>query len=103
MVDVTRSTKWMTKEEAEAHQTLTEKNARIIERTNIFQKTEPLKKGTLELKHAHRHTSKQEFVCINCDTAYHTLGDTAFCNGHIIDLCPWCREDSKPWWRGRGC
>lgn len=48
------------------------------------------------------------YTCVDCDTEYpikfdrKTLDDTAFCNGHSITLCPWCRPDSKPWKHGRG-
>ncbi|TYO96742.1 hypothetical protein EDC39_11230 [Geothermobacter ehrlichii] len=24
------------------------------------------------------------------------------CNGVLINRCPWCREDSRPWRNGRG-
>lgn len=40
--------------------------------------------------------------CVDCGTTYPVIRDTAMCNGHKIDLCPWCRPDSRPWFRGRG-
>ena len=53
-------------------------------------------------------------VCVTCGTHYplmHILHDEIGeyvykwehrCNGYTITLCPWCREDSKPWTAGRG-
>ena len=46
-------------------------------------------------------------TCIDCNTEYYVcrnIDDTTetTCNGHTITLCPWCREDSKPWKNGRG-
>lgn len=60
-----------------------------------------------------------EYVkCVNCATEYPILERTNYntciadgalittrapsCNGHNIDQCPWCREDSEPWKNGRG-
>jgi hypothetical protein len=40
----------------------------------------------------------QYFRCRDCHTDY----AAARCNGRQIDLCPWCRPDSKPWTNGRG-
>ena len=48
------------------------------------------------------------YNCVDCGTTYpikfdrNTSKDAAFCNGHSIILCPWCRPDSMPWKHGRG-
>ena len=41
--------------------------------------------------------------CNTCNTSFRIdrNGDTKS-NGHTITLCPWCRDDSKPWKNGRG-
>ena len=42
-------------------------------------------------------------VCLDCHTQYHIgLDLKPIANGASIELCPWCREDSKPWKNGRG-
>lgn len=50
--------------------------------------------------------SYEYFRCVDCGTEYPTTstnkGFGVSCNGHLIDLCPWCRPDSKPWTNGRG-
>lgn len=40
--------------------------------------------------------------CITCGTEFPEIGGEIRCNGHTIDLCPFCRTDSRPWSRGRG-
>ncbi len=43
--------------------------------------------------------------CVDCETMYPHSNQKALgpsCNGAMIDLCPWCRPDSKPWTNGRG-
>jgi hypothetical protein len=50
---------------------------------------------------------KGYYMCVDCGTAYPAnsnldLDRIAKCNGHIIDLCPWCRPDSQSWRNGRG-
>lgn len=42
------------------------------------------------------------FTCKDCDTDYPEIDNSIKCNGAVIKLCPWCREDSKPWTYGRG-
>ena len=43
------------------------------------------------------------YVCVDCGTEYPQADSgSTMCNGHIIDLCPWCRPDSAPWKHGRG-
>ena len=64
------------------------------------------KKGTLQnidVKNYGR--SKFEFYeCADCRAIYPVSGenDLPQCNKVSIELCPWCREDSKPWCNGRG-
>ena len=42
-------------------------------------------------------------VCLDCRTQFHVdIQLKPVCNGAQIELCPWCREDSKPWKNGRG-
>lgn len=36
--------------------------------------------------------------CVDCETDFAGCA----CNGHPIELCPWCRPDSKAWTNGRG-
>lgn len=51
---------------------------------------------------------KDHVHCNNCGTAFilvynpKTKTDAPSCNGHFIEVCPWCREDSRPWHDGRG-
>jgi hypothetical protein len=42
--------------------------------------------------------------CVDCKTEFirNPNADKPNCNGVKIDLCPWCRPDSKPWKNGRG-
>lgn len=48
--------------------------------------------------------------CVDCGTQYPILEymdngeikEGIRCNGHTIELCPWCRPDSMPWMHGRG-
>ena len=42
------------------------------------------------------------YKCCDCGTEYPFINERIRCNGHEITLCPWCREDSKPWTNGRG-
>lgn len=49
------------------------------------------------------------YYCIDCNTIYPPVGSVAasvlglaMCNGHPINVCPWCRPDSRPWMNGRG-
>lgn len=43
------------------------------------------------------------FECEDCTTRFTREPSRSMtCNGHVIDLCPWCRPDSKPWTKGRG-
>jgi len=42
------------------------------------------------------------FECEDCKTIYPEMCGKIICNGHIIDQCPWCRPDSRPWTNGRG-
>lgn len=42
------------------------------------------------------------FQCVDCETNYPVIDGVAICNGAAIELCPWCRPDSKPWQKGRG-
>lgn len=42
------------------------------------------------------------YRCTNCKTSYPVIDGAIRCNGHSIELCPWCRVDSKPWTKGRG-
>lgn len=44
----------------------------------------------------------QFFQCVDCDSNYPVIDDKINCNGAVIELCPWCRSDSKPWTNGRG-
>lgn len=44
----------------------------------------------------------EHWSCITCSTSFPVIADVIRCNGHIIDLCPWCRSDSAPWTNGRG-
>jgi len=66
------------------------------------------KKGLLTRVYNIRGSRVTVHMCGDCKTEYHhALNiDTglfqAKCNGRFIDLCPWCREDSKPWAHGRG-
>ena len=41
--------------------------------------------------------------CKDCDTNYWiNPNGRVQCNGYLIELCPECRIDSKPWTNGRG-
>lgn len=49
------------------------------------------------------------YKCEDCKTSYPEFipgkeldEGLAWCNGHQITLCPWCRPDSQPWKWGRG-
>ena len=51
------------------------------------------------------------YMCKDCKTMFPTFcrstGKEIYfvkpnVNGWKIDLCPWCRPDSKPWKNGRG-
>lgn len=43
------------------------------------------------------------FACVDCKTEYpRYFYGSIMCNGHVITKCPWCRTDSKPWYKGRG-
>lgn len=46
----------------------------------------------------------KRWECIDCKTEFfgYINRDNPDCNGVEIDLCPWCRPDSKPWKNGRG-
>lgn len=44
----------------------------------------------------------QFFECVNCESNYPVIAGEISCNGVVIELCPWCRPDSKPWTNGRG-
>lgn len=61
------------------------------------------------------HESMDFYQCKDCSTEFPQLQIRTFdtysqeiitmkviaCNGHGITICPWCREDSKPWHYGR--
>lgn len=62
-------------------------------------------KGELTYVGAHtigKHKVYDIYKCNECGTEYPVLDGKIMCNGDEIDLCPWCREDSKPWCNGRG-
>ena len=41
--------------------------------------------------------------CEDCNTVFEVKLDGKIrCNGTIIQLCPWCRPDTRPWQYGRG-
>ena len=44
------------------------------------------------------------YECADCGTSYPVSGenDLPQCNNVSIEFCPWCREDSKPWYAARG-
>jgi hypothetical protein len=42
------------------------------------------------------------YKCANCSTSFPEIDGEIRCNGHAIELCPWCRADSAPWRKGRG-
>lgn len=42
------------------------------------------------------------YKCLKCDTMYPKINGHIMCNGEIIEKCPFCRSDSKPWKYGRG-
>ena len=58
--------------------------------------------GKLKLKTPHKNTKYAEYVCDDCDTQFYSFAGIIKCNSHIIQLCPWCRPDSKKWHHGRG-
>ena len=42
-------------------------------------------------------------TCDTCQTIFPILRyGVAWCNGQVINRCPWCRPDSRPWKAGRG-
>lgn len=63
------------------------------------------------------YSASFQYTCKDCKTPYPVntersiagialipnarIGE-ALCNGRGIDLCPWCRPDSRPWKHGRG-
>jgi hypothetical protein len=63
-------------------------------------------KGTLKSIGVKNYgSSKFEFYeCADCGTLYPVSGenDLPQCNNVSIELCPRCREDSKPYQNGRG-
>lgn len=42
------------------------------------------------------------YECVDCHTSFPMMNNVIMCNGQEIYLCPWCREDSKPYQNGRG-
>lgn len=42
------------------------------------------------------------YQCVDCCTEYPRIDGAVQCNGHPIELCPWCRTDTKEWQNGRG-
>ena len=41
--------------------------------------------------------------CGDCNTTFIGFPNMFRCNGHnMLDRCPWCRPDSRPWGMGRG-
>lgn len=40
-------------------------------------------------------TKKGYYACVDCDTLFPIVGGEVMCNGHAINLCPWCRCDLK--------
>ena len=46
---------------------------------------------------------KGEFYkCSDCDTEYPVIDNKICCNGNVIIVCPWCRDDTRRWQNGRG-
>lgn len=60
----------------------------------------PGKSGTL-LPLGERPLGRETYFYWRC-TDCHDDFPGRQCNGHHIVLCPWCRQDSKPWTNGRG-
>lgn len=46
----------------------------------------------------------EHYKCVDCETTYPASSSDAIavCNSIEIDLCPYCRPDSKPFTHGRG-
>ena len=44
------------------------------------------------------------YECVDCGDRYPVSGDNNLpqCNEVSIELCPWCRDDSKAYQNGRG-